>query len=111
MCVCACLRNTATSRVSKGQYEYLVPRGRRDEEIHASDMGMTEACTYLEDVDGGVEQRRQRALADVDVRLDGQVLVPHLDLGELDPDPAHNKAAVNITAGEACTYVVVLYIY
>lgn len=43
---------------------------------------------YLEDVDGGVEQRRQGALADVHVRLDRQVLVPHLDLRKVDANPA-----------------------
>ena len=43
---------------------------------------------YLDCVDGSVDQRGQRALADVDVRLHGQVLIPHLDLRKLHAHPA-----------------------
>jgi hypothetical protein len=59
-------------------------------------------CTYLEDVDGGVEQRGQRAGADVDVGLHREVLVPDLDLGELD---AHQVEPVAEPAEQALVVV------
>ena len=49
---------------------------------------MDDLRAYLDDIDGGVEQRGHGARADVHVRLRRQVLVAHLDLGELDAHPA-----------------------
>lgn len=43
---------------------------------------------YLGGVDGAVEQRRDGAAADADVRLHGEPLEPHLHLGRLHAKPA-----------------------
>jgi len=56
----------------------------------------------LDDIDGGVEQRGHGARADVHVRLRRQVLVAHLDLGELD---AHQVEAVPEAAEQALVVV------
>lgn len=45
---------------------------------------------YLEDVGGSVGERGQRTAADEHLRLDRQLLVPHLDRRQLDPHPATN---------------------
>jgi hypothetical protein len=52
------------------------------------------ATRYLDDVDGGVEQRGQRARAHIHVRLHRQVLVPNLDLRKLDAHPATMHACI-----------------
>lgn len=51
---------------------------------------------YLEDVGGGVGERGQRTAADEHLRLDRQLLVPHLDRRQLDPHPATNHPSISM---------------
>lgn len=53
-------------------------------------LGTEGRSMYLEDVGGGVGERGQRTAADEHLRLDRQLLVPHLDRRQLDPHPATN---------------------
>jgi len=53
--------------------------------------------SYLGGVDGAVEQRRDGAAADADVRLHGEPLEAHLHLGRLHAQPALHHGSSSIT--------------
>jgi hypothetical protein len=65
-------------------------------------LGTEGRSIYLEDVGGGVGERGQRTAADEHLRLDRQLLVPHLDRRQLDP---HHVDAVPEAAEEALAVV------
>jgi hypothetical protein len=48
-----------------------------------------DVSSHLNGVGDGVEERGQSAVADVDIGLDLEALVPHLDGGVVDADPVH----------------------
>lgn len=72
---------------------------------HDDDDGGVRRRYYLGGVDGGVEQRRDGAAADADVRLHGEPLEPHLHLVRLHAQPALATMPASSSGPDFATHI------
>lgn len=63
---------------------------KRNYSIPKETEGPSRCGTYLEHIGVCVEDGGQAPAADIRLRLDVQVLIPHFDLGQLNPHPTHH---------------------